>query len=62
MLVSFRLEIVLTLTQVRCTGCVECTIGSENHCWMHPMDLLGDVGHVECHLSGFGDSVSLSAR
>jgi hypothetical protein len=29
MLVSFRLEIVLILTQDRCTIHVECTIGSE---------------------------------
>jgi hypothetical protein len=28
-LVSFRLEIVLILTQDRCTVCVECTIDSE---------------------------------
>jgi hypothetical protein len=33
-----------------------------NHCWMHLMDPLGDVGHVECRFSSFGDSVSLSAR
>jgi hypothetical protein len=33
-----------------------------NRCWMRPIDLLGDVGHVECHFSLFGDSVSLSVR
>jgi hypothetical protein len=29
---------------------------------MNPMDLLGDVGHVESRFSLFGDSVSVSAR
>jgi len=30
--------------------------------WMHPMELLGDVGYVESHFFPFGDSVSVSAR
>ena len=30
--------------------------------WMHPMELLGDVGHVESHFISFGDSVSVGAR
>jgi hypothetical protein len=34
----------------------------ENHCWMHPMDLLGDVGHVESHFSLFEYNVSVSER
>ena len=29
---------------------------------MHPMELLGDVGHVESCFGLFGDSVSVSAR
>jgi class 3 adenylate cyclase len=29
---------------------------------MHPMKLLGNVGHVESHFSPFGDSVSVGAR
>ena len=29
---------------------------------MHPMELQGDVGHVESHFGPFGDSVSVSAR
>ena len=45
-LVLIRLEIVLILTQDRCTVCVEHTIGSETF-WTHPMECLGDVGHVE---------------
>jgi hypothetical protein len=28
---------------------------------MHPMELLGDVGHVESHFGPFGDSVSVIA-
>jgi hypothetical protein len=30
--------------------------------WMHPMELLGEVGHVESHFGPFEDSVSFSAR
>jgi hypothetical protein len=30
--------------------------------WMHPMELLGDVGHVESHFGPFGESVSVGAR
>jgi hypothetical protein len=30
--------------------------------WMHPMELLGDVGHVESRFDPIGDSVSVSAR
>ena len=35
-----HLEIVLILTQDRCTVCTERTIGSESF-WTHPMELLG---------------------
>jgi hypothetical protein len=30
--------------------------------WMHPMKLLGDVGHVESCFGRFGDIVSLGVR
>ena len=30
--------------------------------WMHPMELLSDVGHVEPRFDPFGDSVSVGAR
>jgi hypothetical protein len=30
--------------------------------WMHLMELLGDVGHMESHFGTFGDSVSVGAR
>ena len=55
------LDIVLILMQDRCTVCIECTIGSEI-VWTHPMELLGNVGHVESHFFPFGDSVSVGAR
>jgi hypothetical protein len=29
---------------------------------MPPMELLGDLGHVEFHFGQFGDSVSVGAR
>jgi hypothetical protein len=56
-----RLEIVLALKQDRCTVWAECTIHSEI-IWTHPMELLGDVGHMESCFDLFGDSVSVSAR
>jgi hypothetical protein len=30
--------------------------------WTHPVELLGDVGHVKSHFGLFGDSVSVGAR
>jgi hypothetical protein len=30
--------------------------------WMHPMELLGDVGLAESHFCPFRDNVSVSAR
>ena len=60
-IVSIRLEIVLVLAQDRCTVCPEGTIGSEI-IWINPMELLGDVGHVEPRFDPFGDSVSVGER
>jgi hypothetical protein len=57
-LISVGLEIVLLLTQHRCTVCTEGTIGLEI---MHPMELLGDMGHAESRFGPFGDSVSVGA-
>jgi hypothetical protein len=45
----------------KCTGCAECTIGTKI-ILDAPDGTLGDVGHVESHLSPFGDSVSVDAR
>ena len=61
MLLSVDLEIVLMLTQDRCTVCAEHTIGSKI-IWTHPMELLSDVGHVESCFGPFVDSVSVVAR
>ena len=60
-LVLVRLEIVLILTQDSYTVCVEHAIGSEI-VWTHPMELIGDMGHVESHFFPFGDRVSVGAR
>ena len=54
-------DMVLILTQDGCTVCVKRTIGSEI-ILDGPMELLGDVGHVESHFILFGDSVSVGAR
>ena len=51
-LVSVRLEIVLILMQDSCTVCVKRAIGSEI-VWTHPMELIGDMGHVESHFFPF---------
>jgi hypothetical protein len=56
-----RLEIVLILTQDRCTVCTERTIGSQV-VWDAPDGLVSDMGRVESRFSPFGDSVSVSAR
>ena len=60
-LVSVCLEIVLILTQDRCTVCVEHTWAGKSF-WTHPMELLGDVGHMESHFFQFGCRVSVGAR
>jgi len=46
---SVCLEIVLKLMQDRCTVCMEHTICMENwkSIWMHLMELLDDVCHIE---------------
>jgi hypothetical protein len=61
MLVSFCLEIMLTLTQDRCTVCVKHTIGSKI-IFTHPTVLLGDEPQVEARFSLFGDSANLDTR
>ena len=43
---SVRLEMVLVLMQDRCTVCTKHTIGSDI-VLTHPMELQGDVNHVE---------------
>ena len=53
-------DIVLILTQDRSTVCVERTPGPESF-WTHPMELLGDVRHLESCFFLFGDIVSIGA-
>jgi hypothetical protein len=58
---SVHLEIVLILTQDRCTVCTERTIGSQI-VWDAPDGFVSDMGRVESRFSPFRDSVSVSAR
>ena len=60
-LTSFCLEIVLVSVQDRCKVCARCTIGLQI-VLTHPMELLGDKGHMVSHFFLFGDSVSVGAR
>jgi hypothetical protein len=60
-LCSAHLEIVLILTQDRCTDCTRRTIGSQI-VFDTPDALVSDMGRVESHFSLFGDSASVSAR
>ena len=57
----FHLEIVLILMQDRYMVYGERTICLKSF-WTHPIELLGDVGHVESDFGPFGDSVSVGAR
>jgi hypothetical protein len=50
-LVSVRFEILLILIQL-----------ARKSFWMHSIELLRDVGHVESRFGLFEDSVSFSAR
>jgi hypothetical protein len=47
--------------QDRCTICTEDTMAQKLF-WTHPIELLGDVGHVESRFGPFGNSVSVGAR
>jgi hypothetical protein len=61
MLTSFCLEIVLILTQDRCTVCATHTIGPEI-ILDTLMVLLGDAAQVEARFSPFGESANLDVR
>ena len=60
-LILIRLEMVLILTQDRCTVCVKRTIGPKI-ILDAPLELLGDMDPMESHFFLFGDSVSVGAR
>ena len=60
-LVSVRLDIVLILTQDRCTICAKCTTGSEIILDIM-MVLLRDEAQVDACFVLFGDSAKLDIR
>jgi hypothetical protein len=60
MIDSVRLEIVLILTQDR-TQFASNVPQAQKLFWTHPMELQGDVGHVESRFGPFGDSVGISS-
>jgi hypothetical protein len=60
-LVLVRLETVSVSVQDRCMICAKRTTCLELF-WTQPMDLLGDMGHVESRFVPFGDSISIGAR
>jgi hypothetical protein len=59
---SVCLEIVPISTQDRSLVCVKHTIDSEIILDPHPMELLGDLGHVESRIGPFGDGVKDGER
>jgi hypothetical protein len=61
MLTLVRLVIVLIMMEDRCTVCVKKQLALKLF-WMHPTELLGDVGHVESCCGLFGDSVTVGVR
>jgi hypothetical protein len=60
-LISIHLEIVLIFMQNSCTVWAECTICLKSF-WMHPMELLDDLAHVESHFHPFRAGVRVGAR
>ena len=60
-LVSIHLETVLVSLQDRWKVGAKHTMAQKSF-WTHPMELLGDVGHVESCFDPFGDGVSVAAR
>ena len=58
---SVYLVIVLVLMQDRCTICRNIPYAWKT-IWMHPMELLDDVCHLESCFGPFGDIVSFGAR
>jgi hypothetical protein len=61
-LISVHLDTMLVSVDDRCMVCAKRTISSEKSFWIHPMVLLGDLGHVESSFGPCGDSVSVSVR
>jgi hypothetical protein len=61
-LVPVHLEIVLILTQDGCALFAPNVTKAWKSFWTHPMEFLGDVGHVEAHFGPFRDRAKLDAR
>jgi hypothetical protein len=57
-LILVCLETVLVSVQDRCTVFGPNVPHAQKLFWTHPMDLVGDIGHVESYFNPFGDSVS----
>jgi hypothetical protein len=62
MLVLVRLEVVLFLTQDNCARFALNVPQAQKSLWKHPIEHLGDLGHVESHFGPFGESLSIGAR
>jgi hypothetical protein len=60
-LILVCLETVIVSVQDRCMVCAKCTQAHKSF-WMHPMELLDDMGHVESRFGLFGDSANVDAR
>jgi hypothetical protein len=60
-LILVCLEIVVILVKIGARFALN-VLQAQKSFWMHPMELLGDVGHVESHFGPFGDNVSVCAR
>jgi hypothetical protein len=60
-LILVCLEIVVILVKIGARFASN-VLQAQKSFWMHPMELLGDVGHVESHFGPFGDNVSVCAR
>ena len=58
---SVCLGIVLILMQDRCTVCMEHTYAWKS-IWMHPMEHLDDMCHMESRFGVLRDSISFSAK
>jgi hypothetical protein len=57
---SVRLEIVLILTQMDARFASNVP-QAQKSIWMHPMELLGGVVHMESHFGMLRDSVTVGA-
>jgi hypothetical protein len=60
-LISINLNILLIVTQDRYTFAPNIPL-AEKSFLTHPMELIGDVGHLESRFGPFGDIVSVGAR